>query len=353
LISSLKEEFVRVLKTALAAALTLLNVAGLARAADFYAGKQIRWVLSAGAGGGYSTYADAFAPYFSAHIPGHPTIVVENMPGAGGIRAMQYFNSNAPRDGTVLGLVHSSVPFAPLYGINGANFDPRKMQWIGSINATDAICISWTASGMTTWNDLLQKQFLVGSTGAGSQMETMPEMIDQLFGTKMKVISGYTGGADVYLAMQRGEIQGRCGALVSSVMATRPTWFPQKLVTVPVVVAMQRNPLFPDAPALGELAKDQKTRDVLSLILAPNQIDRPILAPPGVPAERVALLRKAFHEAMNDPKFIAQAAKEKLEIKEVSGDGVEKLLEGSFALSPDVVKTAKKAMRLTGSSSSD
>jgi tripartite-type tricarboxylate transporter receptor subunit TctC len=350
------EAFVRILKTVVAAACAVLGGAGAASAAsaaDFYAGKQIRLILSAGAGGGYSTYAQAFAPYFSAHIPGNPTIVVENMPGAGGIRAMQYFSSNAAKDGTVLGLVHSSVPFAPLYGVNGANFDPRKMQWIGSINATDAICISWTASGMTTWDDLLKKQFLVGSTGAGSQMETMPEMIDQLFGTKIKVISGYTGGSDVYLAMQRGEIQGRCGALVSSVMSTRPSWFPEKLVTVPVVVSMHRNPMFPDAPALGELAKDAKTKEVLGLILAPNSIDRPILAPPGVPAERVALLRRAFHDAMIDPKFIAQAAKEKLEIKEVSGDDVEKLLVDSFGLPEDVVKTAKTAMKLTGSNSSE
>jgi tripartite-type tricarboxylate transporter receptor subunit TctC len=343
---------VRALKTAVAAVFALSSGAGVANAADFYAGKQIQWVLSAGAGGGYATYAQAFAPYFSAHIPGKPTIVVQNMPGAGGIRAMQYFYTNAPKDGTVLGFVHSTVPFAPLFGIKGANFDSRKMQWIGSMNATDSICISWTASGIKTWNDLLRKTFLVGSTGAGSQMETMPEMIDQLFGTKMKVISGYTGGSDVYLAMERGEVEGRCGAIVSSVLSTHPTWFSKKLVTVPVVVAMHRDPMFPDAPALGDLAKDDKTREALELIIASDELDRPILAPPGVPAERVELLRKAFHEAINDPKFLAQAAKEQLEIKEISGATVAKLLDDAYALPPDVVDTAKTAMKLTGSSSS-
>src|SRR5262249_19697833 len=182
------------LKSALAglAALALASDAACADPiADFYKGKQINWILSAGAGGGYSSYANAFAPFFQKHIPGNPHIIVQNMPGAGGIRAMLYLSSVAPKDGTTIGLVHSSVPFAPLYGIKGASFDPSKMNWIGSINAATGICVSWTASGITTWNDLMTKQFVVGGTGAGSQMETMPAMLDKLFGTHIKVISGY------------------------------------------------------------------------------------------------------------------------------------------------------------------
>src|SRR3954469_3992457 len=157
--------------------------------ADFYKGKQINWILSAGAGGGYASYAHVFAPHFQQHIPGKPTIVVQNMPGAGGIRAMMYLGSVAPKDGTTMGLVHSSVPFAPLYGIKGANFDPRKMNWLGSINAATGICVSWTASGVTTWQDLYDKQYIVGGTGAGSQMETLPAMLNKLFGTKIKIVS--------------------------------------------------------------------------------------------------------------------------------------------------------------------
>src|ERR1700758_1707745 len=154
--------------------------------ADFYKGKQINWILSAGAGGGYAAYALAFAPHFSAHIPGNPRIVVQNMPGAGGIRAMLFLQSVAPKDGTTIGLVHSSVPFAPLYGIKGANFDPRQMNWIGSINAATGICVSWTSSGIVTWDDIRTKQYIVGGTGAGSQMETLPAMINKLFGTHIK-----------------------------------------------------------------------------------------------------------------------------------------------------------------------
>jgi len=336
-----------------AAAMTLGLALGASAApadpvADFYKSRQINWILSAGAGGGYSAYALAFAQHFSAHIPGNPHIIVQNMPGAGGIRAMLFLQSVAPKDGTTIGLVHSSVPFAPLYGIKGANFDSRQMNWIGSINAATGICVSWTASGITTWQDLFDKEFIVGGTGAGSQMETMPAMLNKLFGTRIKVISGYKGGNDVYLAMERGEVHGRCGGLISSIKSTRPNWFPQKKVSVPIQIALERDPEFPDSPAVIEFAKDQRTKDILQLILAPMGMDRPILAPPGTPPATVAALRKAFHETMVDPAFIAEADRQHLEIAEVDGDKIARLLQGSFQLSPDVVKAANEAMALTG-----
>ena len=154
--------------------------------ADFYRGKQISWILSADAGGGYSSYALAFAPYLTAHLPGNPTIIVQNMPGAGGLRAMLYLNSRAPRDGTTIAMVHSSVPFAPLYGIAEAKFDPRQMNWIGSIDAAASICVVWHTSPVKIWQDALEKEFTVGGSGAGSHMETLPAMLNKLFGTKMK-----------------------------------------------------------------------------------------------------------------------------------------------------------------------
>ena len=316
--------------------------------ADFYKGRTISWILSAGAGGGYASYAQAFAPYFSAHIPGHPTIVVQNMPGGGGIRAMLHLGSVAPKDGTTLGLVHSSVPFAPLYGIKAAAYDPRTMNWIGSIDASTGICVAWHTSGIETWRDLLEKPFVVGGTGAGSQMETMPNMLNRLFGTKIKVISGYKGGNDIYLAMERGEIAGRCGGLISSIASTRPDWFAEKKVNVPVQIAAARNPQFPEAPAIMELAKDERTKRILQLVLAPLQMDRPILVPPGTPADRVAALRQAFHDTMIDPAFIAEAEREHLEIDEVSGAEVAKILDTAFAMPPDIAKAATEAMGAGG-----
>ncbi|MGH7247934.1 MAG: Bug family tripartite tricarboxylate transporter substrate binding protein, partial [Pseudomonadota bacterium] len=332
------------LALALALVLFLCTVARADPVADYYRGRSISLILSAGPGGGYAAYARAFAPYFSAHIPGRPDIVIKNMPGGGGIRAMLYLYSVAPKDGTTLGLVHSSVPFAPLYGIKAAAFDPHAMNWIGSIDASTGICVAWHTSGIATWKDLLTKPFTVGSTGAGSQMETMPLMLNHLFGTKIRIIGGYVGGNDIYLAMERGEVQGRCGGLISSIRSTRPDWFPQHKVHVPIQIAEARNPLFPDVPAIAEFARDEQTKKILRLLLAPLQMDRPILAPPGVPAARVAALRAAFHAAMNDPAFIAQAEKDRLEIREISGSRVAKILNRAYAMPPEIGKAAKAAM---------
>jgi len=160
-------------------------------AEDFYKSKQINLIISAGAGGGFSTYAQVFAPYLSKYIPGNPNINLQNMTGAGGIRAMQYLYNIAPKDGSVIGLVHSTVPFAPLYGLKGATFNPQEMNWIGSINSTEAICVSWNNTGIKTWEDVLNKEYIVGTSGAGAQSETIPAMINKLFGTKIRVISGY------------------------------------------------------------------------------------------------------------------------------------------------------------------
>ncbi|HEX3486700.1 MAG TPA: tripartite tricarboxylate transporter substrate-binding protein [Micropepsaceae bacterium] len=337
--------WIRALLTGVGVALALAPATVRADSvSDFYKGRQMTMILSADAGGGYASYANAFAPYLAAHIPGKPRIVVQYMPGAGGLRAMNYLYSAAPKDGSVVALVHSSVPFAPLYGLNQAKFDPRKINWIGSINATSGICVAWQTSNIKTWNDLFDKQFLVGSSGAGSQMETIPAMLNKLFGTKIKVISGYRGGNEVYLAMERGEVAGRCGGLISSINSTRPDWFAQKKVSVPVQIALERDPQFPDSPAVIEFAKDARTKQILQLVLAPMAMDRPILAPPGVPADRVAALKAAFHAAMADPAFLADAKKQRIEVKEVSGEKVAQLLATAFGMPPDVVKAANEAM---------
>ena len=161
------------------------------------------------------------------------------------------------------------------------------MNFLGSMDNTSGMCVAWSASGIKTWQDMFDKEFLVGSSGAGSQMETLPLMVNKLFGTKIKVISGYRGGNEVFLAMERGEVHGRCGSMVASITSTRPDWFPQKKVTVPFQIALERDPDFPDAPALGEFAKDARTRQILELVVAHMRMDKPVLLPPGVPPERV------------------------------------------------------------------
>ena len=344
------------MRQACAIAFGLLAIAigvagGAARAeeiADFYKGRQISWILSADAGGGYAAYARAFAPYFGDHIPGKPSIVIQHLPGGGGLRAMNFLAGVAPRDGATIGLVHSSVPLAPLYGIRGAKFDPRQMGWIGSIATSRGICVAWHTANIATWQDMLDKEFIVGGSGAGSQMETIPALLNKLFGTRIKVISGYKGGNAIYLAMERGEVQGRCGGLVSSINATRPDWFASRKVTVPIQVAINRNPQFPDVPAITEYAKDEHTRRILRLVLAAEDMDRPILAPPGIPPERLAALRAAFHAAMNDAGFVAEAKRQHLDIDEVAGERVAAIIAAAYALPEEVVKAANEAMNLSG-----
>jgi tripartite-type tricarboxylate transporter receptor subunit TctC len=335
-------------------ALALLGLApavlSAAPADDFYKGKQVILIMSTDAGGGYAAYANALAPYLSAHIPGRPRIVVQYMPGAGGIRAMNYLYSAAPKDGTRIAMVHAMSPYAPLFGVEAAKYDPRKMNWLGSLDNSSGMCVAWAASGIKTWQDMFDKEFLVGSSGAGSQMETLPLMVNKLFGTKIKVISGYKGGNEVFLAMERGEVHGRCGSIVSSITSTRPDWFPQKKIVVPFQIALERSPEFPDVPALGELAKDQKTKQVLELVVSHMAMDKPFLMPPGVPEDRVSVMRKAFEDAVSDPAFIAEAQRERVEIHPVTAERVRQVLDRAYAMPSDVVKAANEALNIAGAS---
>jgi tripartite-type tricarboxylate transporter receptor subunit TctC len=312
-------------------------------AAEFYKDRQISWILSTGAGGGYAAAANAFAPYFSAKIPGSPRIVIQTMPGGGGLRAMQHLSTMAAKDGSVIGLVHSGVPLAPLFGFKGANFDPRSFGWIGSLNDAVALCVAWSAAGIRTAADLYTKEFVVGGTGAGSQMETYPRALANLLGMRIKIISGYKSGNDVYLAMERGEVAGRCGGGFTSINATRPNWLPTGKAVVPLLFAFKRIRELPDVPVVMELAKDDRTRRILALMMVPQQMDRPLLVPPGVPGDRLAVLRKAFHAAINDAAFIAEAAKRRVEISEVSGERLESIIAEAYATPPDIVAAVRQA----------
>jgi tripartite-type tricarboxylate transporter receptor subunit TctC len=341
---------IRSMRNLLAVALAALAPVALqaAPAEDFFKGKQITLILSTDVGGGYAASANAIIPYLSAHIPGRPRIIMQNMPGAGGVRAMNYMYAAAPKDGTRIALVQAMSPYAPLFGVEAAKYDPRQMSWLGSLEKSTGICAAWATSGVRTWQDVFDKQFVVGASGAGSQMETLPLMVNKLFGTKIKVVSGYKGGNEVFLAMERGEVQGRCGSFYSTITATRPDWIQQQKIAIPFQIALERDPEFPNVPALGEYAKDTHTKQVLELVAAHMAMDRPLVLPPGVPAERVAILRRAFQAAISDPAFIAEANKQRLNINAVSGEGVQQLLAKSYAMPADVVRAAREALNLTG-----
>lgn len=315
-----------------------------AQADDFYKNRNVTLIVSAGAGGGYSVYARTFARHVNRYIPGNPSLIVQNMPGAGGIKASNYVYSTAPKDGSVIAVVHTAVVFAPLYGLKGAKFDGTRFNYIGAMDSADGLCVAWTGSGISRWEDLFSGKYMVGGTGAGSQMETMPRLLNALFGTKIKIVSGYKGGNDVYLAMERGEVHGRCGGITTSIKSTRPDWFPQKKVVVPIQIALERSKEYPNVPAVIEFAKDQRTRDILEFALAYQGMDRPVIAPPGVPGERIALLRKAFNATMKDKQFLAESEKQQLTVDAQTGESVARIVARSYAKPRDIVEAAAAGM---------
>lgn len=333
---------------ALAIAAALGFIGSVAHAASFYEGKQIRVVISTGVAGGYAAYARLLTQFLGDHLAGHPDFFVQSMPGGGGIRATNYLYVNAPKDGTTLGMIHSTAPLAPLYGAKGAKFDARNFAWLGSMNSARGICIAWHTSPIKTWHDMLTKPFIVGSSGAGSQMEVLPAMMNRFLGTKMKIVSGYKNGTDIFLAMERGELQGRCGGLLGVLRLTHPDWLPEHKVTVPIQYAAERNPEFPDSPAVTEFIKDDLTRQVFTLSFATQDMDRPVLAPPGLPAGRVEGLRAGFVATMNDPAFTAEAKKENLDIDWVSGEKVAEIVKGAYAMPADVIAAARAVVGGSG-----
>jgi tripartite-type tricarboxylate transporter receptor subunit TctC len=313
-------------------------------AAPFFKGKSIRLIISAGVAGGYAEYARLLVAHMGNHIPGKPDLIMQSMPGAGGLLATNYLFSQAPQDGTTIGLIHSSVPLAPLFGTQGARFDPLKINWIGSMDRSDGPCTSWHSSPIKTWADVLAKQFIVGSSGVGSQMDIYPAVLNKLFGTKIKVIGGYKDGASIFHAMEREEIHGRCGPQITSIRSLRPQWLTEHKIVAPIMVSERRSPDFPDTPTVIELAKDEPTRQQLRLLIVSQDLDRPVLAPPGLPAERVKLLRDAFNATMVDPAFRADIDRLRLTLDWVRGEDVTKTLASAYAMSAEVVAAAKETM---------
>lgn len=325
-----------------AAALPLASSAQ--ESAPFYKGKTIRIVISTGVAGGYAEYARVIAEHMPRHVAGQPHFIVQSMPGAGGLLAANFLYTQAPQDGTTIGIVHSSVPLTPLWGNKGVRFDTLKFNWLGSLDRVDGMCIAWHDSPIKTWDDMLTKDYTVGSSGAGSQMETIPAILNKLFGTRMKVVAGYKDGTAVYIAMERGEVDGRCGGQMTVIRSTRPWWLTENKIRVPIVIAEKRNADFPDAPTIMEFVKDEQTRQQLDLVLVTQTLDRPVMAPPNVPAERVKELRGAFDATMADPAFRAEIERRNLHVDPVRGEDMTRSLARAFSLPPEIIAGAREMM---------
>ncbi len=327
------------------AATLVVPVAAANPVADFYKGKSIELHIGYSAGGGYDVYGRIVARHMGKHIPGNPQIVPKNSPGAGSLRATNWLYSAAPKDGTAMATVARGAAFDPLLGVAAAKFDGNKFNWIGSANDEVSVCVAWKGHGVETVADLLKKELVVGGTGPTADTDQFPKIMNAVLGTKFKIVPGYPGGNDVNIAMERGEVQGRCGWSWSSVVTTRPDWYKNKSIHVLVQMALSKHPELPHVPLVMDLAKTEEQRNMLTLVFARQTMGRPFVAPPGVPADRVAALRKAFMDTMKDKEFLAEAEKSKLEITPVSGEALQDIVSKAYAADPSIAKKVADALK--------
>jgi tripartite-type tricarboxylate transporter receptor subunit TctC len=283
---------------------------GPARAQDaaFYKGKQLNIIVSSDAGGAYDAYARLLAHVYSAHIPGHPSIVVQNMPGASGVKASNYMYRAAARDGTVIAGTHSSVPSLPLTS-SAAAFDSTKFSWIGSITSDPYIAYVWHTAPIKTLQDALTTEVIMGGISVGSAGTDLAIAAKEMFGFKFKIVTGYKSSTEVKLAMERGEVHGTFANALSSIKTSEPTWIPEGKIRIIAQHGFKRHPELPDVPMFMDVAKTQADRQALVFLLARQQAAKPYFGPPDVPAERLNLLRRAFDASIHDPKFIEAAEK--------------------------------------------
>jgi len=330
--------------TALVAVLTA-SAASAQSPADFYKGKTVELYIGYSVGGGYDLYGRTVARHIGKHIPGNPTVLTKNMEGGGSLRLANWLFRVAPKDGTVFGTIGRGTGFDPILGQKGAQFDGPKFTWIGSANNEVSVCVSWNGtSSVTKFDDLLTKEMTVGGTGASADTDQFPRVVNGVLGTKMRIVSGYPGGNDVGLAMERGEVQGRCGWSWSSVKSTHHAWIDEKKMNVLLQLALEKHPDLPDVPLVTDLAKNDEQRQILKLIFARQVMGRPFLAPPGIPADRADALRKAFMATMADPEFRADAEKAQLEITPVNGAHIQELVTEVYRTPPEVAKKAAEIL---------
>ncbi len=309
-------------------------------AADFYRGKQLSLVVSTGPGGSASLYAQAVARHIGPHLPGNPNIIVQHVPGAGGLVAANAAYSIAPRDGTVIYTTSRTVPLDPLLGNKSAHFDARKFNFIGTANVEYTTCISWHTAPVKTLQQAFEKELVVGGYGDGVAT-VFPKAANKLAGTKFRVITGYQGSPQILLAMERGEIEGFCAIGWTYLKLRKPDWLRENKINILYQMAMEKHPEIPQVPAIIDYAKTPADRQVFEFLFMPQEMGRPFFAPPGVPADRVAALRAAFARTLHDAAFLAEADKMGLEVQHRGGEHVQKLVERIYASPPEIIARAK------------
>jgi tripartite-type tricarboxylate transporter receptor subunit TctC len=321
------------------AALALTSPARAQSAEEFYRGRTVTILVGFTAGGGYDLYARLLGRHMGRHIPGNPTIVVQNMPGAGSMKAAQYVYGVAQKDGLTLATVSRGVVTDPL--LSGVNIDPTKLTWLGTVTSETSVCATWKTSAVRKWDDMFAREFSLGGSAVGADPDTFALIMRNVFGAKVKLVTGYPGGNDINLAMERSEVDGRCGWSWTS-LKSQKNWLPQ--INVLVQFNLEKNADLPDVPVALERAKDDEQRQVLRLLIAGQYVGRPFFTSPDIPPERKAALRAAFDATMKDPQFLADAAKLDLEISPIAAGPIDAFLAELYRTPKDVVKKAVAAI---------
>jgi tripartite-type tricarboxylate transporter receptor subunit TctC len=334
-------------RPAFAAGVLMALIAGAAAqpsVEEFYRGRSIPLVIGYSAGSGYDIYARTLGRFIGKHIPGNPTIVPQNMPGAGSLKAAHYVLGVAPKDGSVIATIGRSAPIEPLLG--DAQFDGRDFTWLGSIASNASLCATWHATAIKTWQDALTRPFALAGEGLGSDPDNFARILKNLFGAKVRIVSGYPGGTEMNLAIERGEVDGRCGWSWDSIKSTRPDWLRDRKLNLLAVFSLRRAPDIPaDVPLIGDLATSDEQRQILRVHLAGQALGRPFFTSPGVPPARKAALRAAFDATMKDPGFVAEIERVKLEVNPTSGAEIDRLLADVYATPRELIEKAKQAVR--------
>jgi tripartite-type tricarboxylate transporter receptor subunit TctC len=308
--------------------------------ADFYRGKQISLVVGTSAGNDYDFRGRIIARYIGRHIPGEPVIIPRNMPGAGGINAANWLAAVAPHDGTTVHMIMTNMMAAQAIGTHGITFDTRKFFWIGNTTSSPNIANAWYKSGVTSIAQVKTREFILGAP-AGTAGVTYGTVMNALVGTKFKIVTGYPGGNEVNLAMERGEVDGRGSNSWSSWKSTRPEWITEKKIIPLVQIGLKRDPELRDVPLLLELVDNDADRKVMTFLSAETAIARALVTSPDVPPERVQALRRAFDATMKDPQFLAEAEKAKMDISPLTGEESQVIADSIVNTPPEIIARAK------------
>jgi tripartite-type tricarboxylate transporter receptor subunit TctC len=310
---------------------------------DFYRGKTVNLIIGYSVGGGYDLYGRLVSRHIGKHIPGRPAIVPQNMTGAGSLRAAQYIYSVAPKDGTTFGTFGRTIATTPLLTPATAQFDGTRFTWLGSVTNEVSTCVIWHTSPVKTWNDILTKEVAMGGEGPGADPDVYALLYKNVFGAKMKLVTGYHGTNDTTLAMERGEVDGLCGLSWSTMKARHQQWMDEKKLNIIIQAALRKQPELADVPLASDLTQDREKLQILKLFLASQETARPFAAPPDIPADRKAALIRAFEATMKDPEFLAEAQKLNMDINPLNAKGVDDILADLYATPKAVLEKAAQA----------